>query len=61
MPINNYVLATAPLGEEGARALIRDDVAVSDSKFVVDYYRLSADRRLTTSRAFFRATSERVP
>ena len=46
MPINNYVLATEPLGEEGARALIRDDVAVSDSKFVVDYYRLSADRRL---------------
>ena len=46
MPINNFVLATAPLGEAGARALIRDDVAVSDTKFVVDYYRLSADRRL---------------
>jgi gamma-glutamylputrescine oxidase len=46
MPINNFVLATAPLGEDRARALIRDDVAVSDTKFVVDYYRLSADRRL---------------
>ena len=46
MPINNFILATEPLGEEGARALIRDDVAVSDSKFVVDYYRLSADKRL---------------
>ena len=46
MPINNYVLATAPLGEEGARALIRDDVCVTDTKFVVDYYRLSADKRL---------------
>ncbi len=46
MPINNFMLATAPLGEEGARALIRDDVAVSDTKFVVDYYRLSADSRL---------------
>ena len=46
MPINNFVLATEPLGEAGARALIRDDVAVCDTKFVVDYFRLSADRRL---------------
>jgi gamma-glutamylputrescine oxidase len=46
MPINNFMLATAPLGEAGAKALIRDDVAVCDTKFVVDYYRLSADRRL---------------
>ncbi|MGI9304292.1 MAG: NAD(P)/FAD-dependent oxidoreductase [Gammaproteobacteria bacterium] len=46
MPINNFILATEPLGEEGARALIRDDVAVVDTKFVVNYYRLSADRRL---------------
>jgi gamma-glutamylputrescine oxidase len=46
MPINNFIIATEPLSEDAARALIRDDVAVSDSKFVVDYYRLSADRRL---------------
>jgi len=46
MPINNFIIATEPLGDEAARALIRDDVAISDSKFVVDYYRLSADRRL---------------
>jgi gamma-glutamylputrescine oxidase len=46
MPINNYILATEPLGETGARELIRDDVAVSDTKFVIDYYRLSADQRL---------------
>jgi gamma-glutamylputrescine oxidase len=46
MPINNYVIATEPLGEEKARSLIRDDVAVSDSKFVVNYYRLSADHRM---------------
>jgi len=46
MPINNFVLATQPLGEAGARALIRDDVAVCDTKFVVDYFRLSADHRL---------------
>jgi gamma-glutamylputrescine oxidase len=46
MPINNFMLATAPLGESAARALIRNDVAVSDTKFVPDYFRLSADHRL---------------
>jgi gamma-glutamylputrescine oxidase len=46
MPLNNFILATAPLGEAGARALIRDDVAVADTKFVVDYFRRSADHRL---------------
>ena len=46
MPINNFIVATAPLGEARARALIRDDVAVADSRFVVNYFRLSADRRL---------------
>lgn len=46
MPINNFIVATRPLGKELARELIRDDVAVADSKFVVNYYRLSADNRL---------------
>ncbi len=46
MPINNFILATEPLGEDRARSLIRDDVAVQDTKFVIDYYRLSADHRL---------------
>ncbi len=46
MPINNFIIATEPLGEDGARALIRDDVAVQDTKFVIDYYRMSADHRL---------------
>jgi gamma-glutamylputrescine oxidase len=46
MPINNFMLATAPLGETTARALIRNDAAVSDTKFVPDYFRLSADQRL---------------
>ena len=46
MPINNFMLATAPLGEAGARALIRDDVAVDDSKFVISYFRRSPDHRL---------------
>ena len=46
MPINNFIVATAPLGEERARGLIRNEAAVADSRFVVNYFRLSADRRL---------------
>jgi gamma-glutamylputrescine oxidase len=45
MPINNFVAATEPLGEEAAKVLTRD-VAVADDKFVVNYFRLSHDRRL---------------
>lgn len=45
-PINNFILATEPLGEARARRLIRDGEAVADSRFVVNYYRLSPDHRL---------------
>lgn len=46
MPINNFIVATEPLSESASRALIRDNVAVADSKFVINYFRLSSDRRL---------------
>lgn len=46
MPAGTYVIATEPLGEERARALIADNMAVCDTNFVLDYYRLSADYRL---------------
>jgi gamma-glutamylputrescine oxidase len=46
MPINNFMVATEPLGAGRARELIRDDVCVHDTRFVVSYFRLSADRRL---------------
>lgn len=45
MPINNFIIATEPLGEDAAKILTRD-VAVADTKFVVNYYRLSHDGRL---------------
>jgi gamma-glutamylputrescine oxidase len=44
MPIANYIAATRPLPDPGA--LIAHDRAISDSRFVVNYYRLSADGRL---------------
>ncbi|MBM69457.1 MAG: FAD-dependent oxidoreductase [Haliea sp.] len=46
MPINNYMLATEPLPETLAQQLIRDDCSMSDTLFVVNYWKLSADRRL---------------
>ncbi|BBB28590.1 NAD(P)/FAD-dependent oxidoreductase [Neptunomonas japonica] len=46
MPINNFMLATEPLSDELCSTINRDDVAVADSKFVVNYFRLSADQRM---------------
>jgi gamma-glutamylputrescine oxidase len=45
MPINNFIVATEPLGEQ-ARDILSEPVAVSDTKFVVNYWRLSEDGRL---------------
>ncbi len=46
MPINNFILATEPLSDELCRKINRDDVAVADTKFVINYFKLSADNRL---------------
>jgi gamma-glutamylputrescine oxidase len=46
MPINNFILATEPLSDELSRKINRDDVAVADSKFVINYFRMSQDNRL---------------
>jgi gamma-glutamylputrescine oxidase len=46
MPIMNYNIATVPLGADQAAQLIPSDAAVSDSRFVLNYFRLSADHRL---------------
>ena len=46
MPINNFMLATEPLPDDVARRLIRDDTSMSDSLFVINYWKLSADKRL---------------
>lgn len=46
MPVLNYIIATEPLGPERARGLIPSNAAVSDSRFVLNYFRLSTDNRL---------------
>jgi gamma-glutamylputrescine oxidase len=45
MPINNFIAATEPLGD-GIKEVLPRDVAVADSRFVVNYFRLSHDGRL---------------
>ena len=45
MPINNFIVATEPLGE-AAKDILSEPVAVADTRFVVNYWRLSEDNRL---------------
>ncbi|MEC8081315.1 MAG: FAD-binding oxidoreductase [Pseudomonadota bacterium] len=46
MPINNFIIATEPLPQEVIGRINPDNIAIADSKFVVNYYRLSADGRM---------------
>lgn len=46
MPVETYMIATEPLGEERARSLMPRNMGVCDCNYVLDYYRLSADNRL---------------
>ncbi|OLP46238.1 gamma-glutamylputrescine oxidoreductase [Rhizobium oryziradicis] len=46
MPVSTQMMATEPLGEERARALIPSDMCVEDVRYILDYFRLSADNRL---------------
>lgn len=58
LPLNNFILATEPLGEDRARRVNRDNVCASDTRFVLNYFRLSPDGRMlwgggeSTSRRF---------
>jgi glycine/D-amino acid oxidase-like deaminating enzyme len=46
LPAGSYIIATEPLSVELARELIPHNLALCDQKVGLDYYRLSADRRL---------------
>ncbi|WP_163933885.1 FAD-binding oxidoreductase [Paraferrimonas sp. SM1919] len=46
MPINNFIAVTEPLGADVAESLISNNYAVADSKFVINYFRLTPDHRL---------------
>jgi gamma-glutamylputrescine oxidase len=44
--VGTYIVATEPLGEARAKALIRDDLAVCDLNHALNYFRRSPDHRL---------------
>lgn len=46
MPCGTQVVTTAPLGDELAASLLPQDYCVEDCSYLLDYYRLSADKRL---------------
>ncbi|PZW42908.1 FAD-binding oxidoreductase [Pseudomonas sp. URMO17WK12:I2] len=46
LPAGSYIIATEQLSEEQASDLIPQNMALCDQRVAVDYYRLSADRRL---------------
>ncbi|ABA51597.1 FAD-dependent oxidoreductase [Burkholderia pseudomallei] len=46
MPVGTYVIATEPLGEVRARALMPAQAAICDSRFALDYFRPTPDARL---------------
>lgn len=45
-PTGSYIIGTEPLGEALAAELNPQDLAIADSNIVLDYFRLSADRRM---------------
>ncbi|WP_442022786.1 NAD(P)/FAD-dependent oxidoreductase [Pseudoduganella sp. RAF53_2] len=46
MPVGTYIVATEPMSQARAEELLPRRSAVSDTNFVLDYFRLSADNRL---------------
>jgi gamma-glutamylputrescine oxidase len=46
MPVGTYIIATERLGRARLESLVRENVAVSDVNFVLDYFRCSDDHRL---------------
>ncbi|MBN9334793.1 FAD-binding oxidoreductase [Devosia sp.] len=46
MPVSTQMMATEPLGEARAKALLPTGMCVEDVRYILDYFRLSADHRL---------------
>jgi len=45
-PVNSFIIATQPLSEEQVSVINPKDLAVCDPNFVLEYFRLGADKRL---------------
>ena len=59
MPTATYMIATEPLDPERAERVLPSDLAVADVNFVLNYYRLSADRRMLFGGGVSYSTLER--
>ncbi len=46
LPMNNYIVATEILSDEVVSRINPKDIAFADSRFVINYFRLSSDNRL---------------
>ena len=45
-PVNSFIIATEPLAEDTVAAINPKDLAICDPNYVLEYFRLSADKRL---------------
>jgi gamma-glutamylputrescine oxidase len=45
-PVNSYIIATEPLAESVFNVINPQDLAVCDPNYILEYFRLSADKRL---------------
>lgn len=45
-PVKSFIIATEPLDEQTCNKINPQDLAVCDPNFVLEYYRLSADKRM---------------
>ncbi len=46
LPVNSFIIATEPLSDDQVALINPRDLAVCDPNFVLEYFRLSADKRL---------------
>lgn len=46
MPVSTQVMATEPLSDALAKELLPQDACVEDIRYILDYYRLSGDKRM---------------
>ena len=52
LPVRSYIVATEPLSEDLLDTVNPHDLAVCDPNFLLEYYRLSADKRLLFGNRF---------
>ena len=46
MPVSTQIIATKPLGGDLASNILPTDICVEDVRYILDYFRLTADKRL---------------